>query len=677
MLKILQFIPVQLVLFLILGILLGSYVSLQPGFLFVSLGFLIAILAISFSFSNKSFTRHFHFNSIVYLICILVGVTTVTIQNDVLQKSYYGHYIDQYHHVELTVIEVLKPSLFHDKYIATIQKLDGENVSGKVLLNIGKNSLTALDVDNNICLKGTFDSINRPLNPYYFDYRNYLSRKQIHHQITLNKEGTLFILMEKVSLNGIAARFRKRVNIALKVQGFQKKELAVMNALLLGQRNEVSKELLQSYANAGAIHILALSGLHVGIVLLILNFLLKPIERIKNGKFFKLILIVAFLWLFAFVAGMSPSIVRAVTMFTAVAIGWQSRRPTNVHHSLVISMLVLLLFRPSFLFEAGFQLSYLAVFSIVWIQPLLYRIWKPKLKVVDYFWQLLTVSVAAQFGILPLSLYYFHQFPGLFFLSNLIIIPVLGLILGFGFLIIILSFLDGLPSFLFKLYNTFIELMNAVVEWIGLQESFLFQDIPFSLLKMLVIYVLIVSVISFFEKLNSQRFTLLLIAVLMVQVSFTYEQCQLVSQNELVIFHKSRESIIAKKKGINVEVIHSLNAGYLNKENILRQYKMGLGSVVIESENEIPNITIYEGKSILVIDSLSVFEMPDFEPSLVLLRQSPKVNLNRVIELLRPQMIVADGSNYKSYVNRWEKTSTQKNTPFHYTGQKGAFILKK
>lgn len=154
--------------------------------------------------------------------------------------------------------------------------------------------------------------------------------------------------------------------------------MAVIKALLLGQRQDISKGLLTDYQNAGAIHILAVSGLHVGILLLILTFILRPIDRFKNGKYIKAIGIIVFLWMFAFIAGLSASVVRAVTMFSFIAIGQSFQKKTLIEFSLITSMLFLLLVKPMFLFDVGFQLSYLAVFGIIWVQPKLDSLYVPK-----------------------------------------------------------------------------------------------------------------------------------------------------------------------------------------------------------------------------------------------------------------------------------------------------------
>ena len=152
---------------------------------------------------------------------------------------------------------------------------------------------------------------------------------------------------------------------------------SVIKALLLGQRNDLSTELLDSYKNAGAIHILALSGLHIGILLLLLNYLFYPLTYLKNGIIFKTVLVLLCLWSFAFVAGLSASVVRAVTMFSFFAYGKALNRVNNGFNLTAISAFGLLFFNPNYLFQVGFQLSYAAVIAIIWIYPKLQRFWYP------------------------------------------------------------------------------------------------------------------------------------------------------------------------------------------------------------------------------------------------------------------------------------------------------------
>jgi len=157
----------------------------------------------------------------------------------------------------------------------------------------------------------------------------------------------------------------------------------------------------------------------------------------------------------------------------------------------------------------------LAVIAIVWTQPLIYKLWSTKLFIVDKFWQILTVTLAAQLGVVPISLYYFHQFPSLFFVSNLVIIPVLGFILGFGIFVIVLALLNALPQFLATSFGAIISLMNDFVSFISHQESFLFKQISFGILSVLASYLLIVALVKLYQKKTYYRiiFSLISIAV--------------------------------------------------------------------------------------------------------------------------------------------------------------------
>ena len=501
-----------------------------------------------------------------------------------------------------------------------------------------------------------------------------MARQHVLHQMTIYDKSIIHLNNPKTSLKGLAHLFRQKINTSLQKHRFKGDELAIINALLLGQRQEISKEIIENYQNAGAIHILAVSGLHVGIILLLLNFLLKPLEKLKHGKVAKLIFVVLFLWTFAFIAGLSASVIRAVSMFTAVAIAWATKKEISTYKTLLISIFFLLLFNPFYLFEVGFQLSYLAVFFIVWIQPQLYNLWQPTFKVIDYPWQLFTVSVAAQLGVLPLSLYYFNQFPGLFFIANLLIIPFLGLILGLGILIILLSLLDILPNFIAHIYEQIIFLLNSTVAWIGKQESFLFQNISFTILSTILSYAVIIAFFKWFETKNKSLLKYALIAVALFQSNLIIEKYQSNTSTEFVVFNKSRNSILALKNGSHLMIEHNLDS--ITSNIIVRDYLIGTNSKIKTSKSGIENVYQLASKKLLVIDSLGIYSELNFKPDLVLLINSPNINLQRLIDQVQPKKIIADASNYKSHIKHWQKTSKNNNISFHYTVKDGAFIEK-
>ena len=635
------------------------------------------ILVIVFLIFRKSISNNYYYTFFTFLTFIFIGIAAITFKNDLLKKSHYTHFLSNHYTSIIEIDDVLKPNSYYNNYKAKVIQLNSKKVFGKIKLNVIKDSIKErFKVGDQIVLTQKFDSIQPPLNPYQFNYKNYLKNQQIHHQVSIKNNEYFYLKNNRKSFKRWAFTIREQVNKALIENGFKGEELAIINALLLGQRQDISEEVMQNFQKAGAVHILAVSGLHIGIIMLLLNFLLRPLEIFKKGAEIKLVLVVLFLWFFAFVAGLSPSVVRAVTMFTAVAIALTSKNAVNTYKTLIISIFILLLFNPFYLFEVGFQLSYLAVFFIVWLQPLLYKLWKPKLKFVDYSWQLLTVSTAAQLGVLPLSLYYFHQFPGLFFMSNLIIIPFLGMILGVGILIIILATLKILPAFLALFYEKIIFLLNQTVGWIAEQESFLFQNISFSIISLVFTYLLILLFFKWFEVKKPNYLITALLALFLLQTNLLFEKYKSSSIDEFIILNKSRQSLLIHRTGQQVYIDHTLNNVDLNEESNIKSYLIGANTDILSSENKLKNVYALNNKKLLVVDSLGVYLLKNNTPDMILLTSSPKINLERLILEVDPKIIIADASNFKSYVSMWQKTCKINNIKFHYTVKDGAFVEK-
>ena len=669
--KVFEYLPLHFCVCLIVGIVLQFYTVFWK-FGFFKLCLTLSLILILLLLIKSNFFR----TLLAFILFFFIGISAIFVNNDRNYVSYYESHLTTESSIVLKVSKVLKSSSYHDKYEVNVVQVDSLKTIGKVLLNISKDSLVkSLKVDELIYTKPAFVKINKPLNPHQFNYQFYLEKQGVHQQIYLNNSQYESLGFKRVSLIGLSAKFRNKIQEALKKYNFKPNELAVINALLLGQRQEISKKLISDYSKAGAIHILAVSGLHVGIILWILTLVLKPLERVKKGKSLKVMLIVLLLWMFAFIAGLSASVVRAVTMFTFLAIGFSFHQKNVILFSLITSIFFLLLIKPIFLFDVGFQLSYLAVLGIVLIQPKLAKLYKPRFKLDKKIWEIFTVSSAAQIGVLPLSLFYFHQFPGLFMLSNLIIIPFLGAILIGGIIIIAGALMGNLPQFLATIYGIMIRGLNNFISWVSNQEQFLFKEIPLSFLMMLVSYLVIVLGASFFIHKSSKKLIYFLISILIIQSVFLYENHKMKSKKEFVIFHKSRNSILGNRVGKELFVNHDLDSFLISKSNSMVSYMVG-ENVNQSFEKQLLNIYKFDNEMILVIDSLGVFQLDNLKNPVVVLQQSSKINLERLIQKIAPKQIIADGSNYKSYVKRWEKICVKQKTPFHYTGN-GAFILKK
>ena len=675
--KLLNFTIIKLTIALVIGILLAHYIEIDFSIVLLTTIALVLSVGIYWYFLKLKIDRFSYFGVLTYLCVIGIGMIAYQIQNETLQENHYHHLNPSNAPIALIfkIDERIKPDTYNNKYFVSVRSINQEPASGKLLVNIKRDSLSQpLAVDDVLFTVAQLTPIQKPLNPHQFDYRNYLELKEVYRQVYLDKTDVLVISDTKSTIYGYADQLRTTINTKLINAGFKDDTLSIINALLLGQRQNIDKSIYNNYVNAGTIHILAVSGLHVGIILLILNFLFRPLRYVKYGNILRPLLIVILLWSFAVIAGLSPSVTRAVAMFSIISIAMHLKRPTNIYNTLAISAFLILLFKPRFLFEVGFQMSYLAVLGIVSIQPIFYQLLKPKFWLTDKLWQIFTVTLAAQFGVVPISLFYFHQFPGLFFISNLVVIPFLGLILGFGILVIALALMNSLHDVIVYPYSFIIESLNNFISWVAQFEGFLLRDIPFTILQMIVSYMVIVGMVQVHKFRNFKWIALTLIGIIFFQGVLCYNV--FMSQNDaLIVFNKSRSSILAQQKNNELLVYHNLDSAQLKTETIIKNYKVGesISKVTLDS---IANVYSFKQKTMLVIDSLGLYKGISFKPEYVLLRNSPRLNLNRVIDSLQPSIIIADASNYKSYVKRWEHTCSHKKIPFHYTNEKGAFILR-
>lgn len=339
-----------------------------------------------------------------------------------------------------------------------------------------------------------------------------------------------------------------------------------------------------------------------------------------------------------------------------------------------MSILLILLVKPSFLFDVGFQLSYLALFFIIWLQPLVSGIWNPANKVSKYIWDILSVSFAAQIGTLPLSLYYFHQFPGLFFITNLVILPLTGFIMGVGVVVMALAYFDSCPIVFSKVLEWSLYLVNKTIHAIAAAEQFIIKDIPFTLAFLLGSYAVVISTILWFKNPHFQRLVAVLVSILFFQTSLIWNQWKVENQEEWVVFNSRKNTLITERKGRSVTLYANDSLTKIDSKNkIITPYLVGNFSHLAAS-HKLKNTAFFNGKRILIIDSIGVYAMLN-KPDIVVLTQSPKINLDRLIQLIQPKTIVADASNYKTLQKLWKATCLKEKIPFHSTSEKGFYIL--
>ena len=364
---------------------------------------------------------------------------------------------------------------------------------------------STITTGDQLIIHGKLQAIKNPGNPYEFDYESMMHRRRIWFSIYLTRSTYLKTKFCITSRENWAEKLRDYLVEKLATVLPDKEERSVVSALTLGYRTELDQDTLDYFASTGAMHVLSVSGLHVGLLYMILAFLLGFLKRGKIGRVLFPTVMILFLWIYAFISGFSPPVQRATVMFTFVIVGNELRRPVNIYNSLTASALLLILLDPNVIFDVGFQLSYLAIFGIVLIQPALYNLFPLKNKLLGWLWALFTVSIAAQLVTFPLGVFYFNQFPNFFWLSNFVVVPVTTLIMWATLIYFVVVPFHSLALGVGVIIQKLTSLMLMFLKALDAHPLAVTRGLVFSFLEVILVFGVIFALIIFFSIIFSLR----------------------------------------------------------------------------------------------------------------------------------------------------------------------------
>ncbi len=412
----------RLVIVFCLGIITYEYsYTYLPLYILLSIiiGLFVILGIYRFYINAYNFTFHKLNGSIVFT-CIFTFAYLFSYFQDARNNSNYLNIQNNTHFiVEINNAGKKKKN----KYIYEALILNQSRTVGKVQLTIKSKDLPYA-VHDKLSITGKLLAIESIKHPGEFNYKNYLINKRIHHQLIVDSVDVKLIEQtQKLSILKISYAIRNRLLEILRGNIKDDDSYEMAAALLLGERADIDQEIMKSYTDTGTIHIISVSGLHVGIIFLVLQYLFKIIPFVKN-EMIKTISIILLIWLYACLTGLPASVIRSALMISFLSIGKAINIKSNPINHIAASALLILCIDTYYLFDIGFQLSYLAVIGIVYLQKPLSNLYVPKYKIDKYIWLTFSVSIAAQLFTLPFCMYYFHQFPNYFLLANLLAIPL-------------------------------------------------------------------------------------------------------------------------------------------------------------------------------------------------------------------------------------------------------------
>lgn len=662
--------PIVPILFgFIFGILTQYFFNLPVSSIIFGIVFSIIGFSISYFLNVKKKFQSYFFESFVVILSVSFGMFSGFLHREINSKNHFLNYLSEKNIVQAVVSEKLKSTVYYDKFILKTIAVNDQICNGKIIFYVPKKASKGIEVGNKIKFFQTPKVLQNSFNPHQFDYSKYLQNQNVFYEVKLKETDFIAVSPDKNYYHYIHF-IKSKLLKSYPIESFKSDNYNLLMALLFGEKTELSKEVSNNYTQAGIVHILAISGLHIALIYGIVLWLTKPLQRLRKGKVYVFLISLSVLWFYAVLAGFSASIVRAAVMFSIIAFAKILNRQSNIYNALALSALILLCYNPNYLFDVGFQLSFAAVLSIVVFQPFVRKYSYSKYYLVRETKSLLLISLVAQIGVLPLTLYYFGQFPLLFLLANLIAIPLSSIILVLGLILIPFNFLlPRVAVYLSVFVNLLIELMNNFTAWIVQFDVFIIKNIAFHEVLVVLMYVVISGLIYFVYYPKIKNLSLILGSVLLFQTGYFLLNSNEKNKNEFVVFNVMKHNLFVETKN-NSSVFYTDDSK--NSKPTINAYIRGkfVKNYHIEP---IKNAYLFK-KKILCVDSLGVYHTQQ-KPEIIVLTQSPKINLQRLIALVKPQQIIADGSNYKSYIQLWKRTCEQEKIPFHATAEKGFYRL--
>lgn len=543
-----------------------------------------------------------------------------------------------------------------------------------------------LNLGDELIAKTFLNEIVHTGNPYSFNYKEYLKYRGIytqcyikatHYKIIAHNKGSKIRIFSHKSRQKLLNIYQKN-----KIRG---DEFAVLSALTLGYKSELTPELKESFSTSGAMHILAVSGLHVGIIFIILCKLLFFLQKNRYGKIIQSIIIILVLFFYAFLTGLSDSVLRATCMFTFISIGRMFTRQINIYNSISASAFLLLIINPYSAMNVGFQLSYAAVISIVFFQPKIYSLLNFENRFFDYIWQLVSVAIAAQLGTFPITIYYFDQFPLYFIISNIMIIPIATLIIYGAIILFVFSFSNTLSLFISKSLNFITYILNQSVNFIEQLPFSKLDQISIDIYEVFILLILIFTV-SFFiisKRLKFLKSALILFLVLiMYNISSAYSKSQ---KAILTIHHIKGKSAISFIKNYKAGFASNIDFDLKDKEieyqvlPLWKEYKIeDKGITFIKLTKSIQYLT-FENKRIIQLKNDSISNLitdQKLKVDYIILSENNSINISELKNYFEFEKIIFDTSNSHHKINFWKKYCNQNKICFYDVLSMGAFIEK-
>ncbi len=668
---------IRIALALIAGIIAGRYgtVPLLPVYTIIALAMLVLL-----GFNRLSVRNKFAGQWVAGLAIQLLFVGM-------------GYWLIQAHQKEavpinrLPVVATVLEPLTASTGNSTTKRTTASVAEGKIMLyfsgnsSLSSNTTETIGAGTQLLLRKKPQPITATGNPGGFNYKKYAASQQLFYQLYVNPGDYLVYGRQPIARTAqLLAQLKAGVLRILNQYIKGEKEAGVAEALLIGYKKNLSKELLQAYSSTGVVHIIAISGLHLGMIYGLLLLVLKPFEKYRYSKWLKPVILLLVIWIFTLLTGASPSILRAAVMFSFLILGQQMERTASIYNSLAASAFCMLCFNPLLLWDIGFQLSYAAVTSIaLFAKPITHLLYL-KNKLLRHCWELTAVTLSAQILTLPLLLFYFHQFPNLFLFTNFIAIPLSGLILYLEIVLLVVSPVPIIAALTGKLTGFLLQKMNSIIEDTARIPFAVTNDLQIDLLQTVCLYVCIGAMAYWLMQKKPKALFVSLAGLLCLTGIGTYSTMRAARQQKLLVYYFPKTTAIDLIEG-NTYLYLGNPAAYktpLLVNNYLRPsrtvYRAGTAARTMNRAIQFPLIT-GRNKTVLIVYPGMALPANSVPPKvdLVIISGNPAIRLSEIARCINSKYYVFDCSNPLWKIERWKKEAENLHLRHHSVPGSGAF----
>ncbi len=625
------------------------------------------------------------------------------------EKNYPAHISTGSDKPAIYIAKLIKPcSEKTNGYKSVAEIIAGQNgstnqvCSGKILVYFAGDSLSAkLAYGDLFCFAAVPAGVPPPRNPGEFDYKRFLAFHQVYEQVFLSS-GRWHPLGTNDGNPLIRAAYRVRDLFTgiLRDQIKGEREFAVAAALIIGYDDAVDQELMQAFSASGALHVLSVSGMHVGLIYQGLLMAFGFMTRRKWSRYLLDAFLLAFIWFYAFITGFTPSVARSALMISIVILSRWQHGSSNVFNTMVVTALGLLLYNPFYLTEVGFQLSFLAVWGILFFHPKIYACWETSNWLMSRTWELTSISLSAQLMTFPLGLLYFHQFPNFFLVSNLLVIPLSGLIIYLGIAVLVFSFMPLVGSWIAEAASLLISLLNHTVLLVESLPGSVFDRVSISVAETWMIYLMLAAGTGLLVNRRGNYLVIFLFLSAIFLSSRLQKRWQEEKQSAFIVYHVPGKKAIDLVDG-RKHVFISDSSFIQNRASLLfhvAHYWWDLGMkedslLAVDSLSEVGdtktgawmmnrNFIYFRDKKICLADKSFVnnFRLqgsgtkPKLKTDYLVLSEDAVWNIGSLTGFMEFKKLIFDASNSKSRLRKWKEQCLESGLSYYSVPDSGAFI---